>query len=337
MADKPKMAVYWASSCGGCDISLLELHEKIFEVLEVFEPVFWPCIIDIKKKDLEALPDKSIALCLFNGAVRTEENEDMAHLLRKKSSLLVAYGSCAHEGCIPGLSNFYTAKNHYISIYLENPSTDNKDKTVPVSETKMLEGSLTLPVFYNTVKTLEQTVEVDYFVPGCPPESHQVQAVIETVIKNEELPSKGSVIGAGNTALCEECPRERDIKKIRHFYRPYEILPDKQICLLEQGIICMGPATRSGCTALCPRNNMPCLGCYGSPPNVIDQGAKMLSAIASLIDVSIDGKTEEQLNKEINDIINAIPDPAGVFYKFSLPRSLLRRAKPKIHQKIAKK
>ncbi len=335
MPGKLKMAMYWASSCGGCEISLLGINEKIFDLADVFEPVFWPCIMDEKKKDIEALPDKAISLCLFNGAIRTEENEEMARFLRKKSLLLVAYGSCAYEGCIPGLSNLYTAEDHFNSIYLDNPSTDNRDKTVPVPETKMLEGKLTLPVFYNTVKSLEQTVDVDYFMPGCPPESHQVQAFIETIIKGAELPPRGSVIGAGTVALCQECPRKRDVKRIKHFYRLHEIIPDKESCLLEQGIICMGPATRSGCTALCPQNNMPCIGCYGPPPNVIDQGAKMLSAVASLIDISLDDKTADQLNKEIEDIVNAITDPAGMFYKFSLPVSLLGRARIKIHHKGA--
>lgn len=261
----------------------------------------------------------------------------MASLLRKKSAILVAYGSCAHEGCIPGLSNFYTAKDHFRTIYLENASTDNEDAVVPVVETVVPEGKLTLPAFYDTVKSLGQTVDVDYFIPGCPPESSQVLSVVETIISSlktgAELPPKGSVIGAGTTALCEECPKKREEKRIKHFYRHHEIIPDKEICLLEQGIICMGPATRSGCTALCPKNNMPCIGCYGPPPNVIDQGSKMLSAIASVMDISYEGKTEKQLDYEISSMINTIVDPAGTFYKFSLPHSLLRRANPCINQK----
>ncbi len=337
MAEKPKIAMYWASSCGGCEISLLGIHEKILDVAAAFDPVFWPCVMDGKKKDVEALPDKGITLCLFNGAIRTDENEEMAHLVRKKSSILVAYGSCAYEGCIPGLSNFYTAKDHFNAVYLENASTDNKNKVIPVTATKVPEGKLTLPAFYDTVKSLGQTVDVDYFIPGCPPESHQVQAVVEAIISGAALPPKGSVIGAGTVALCEECPKKRDVKRIKRFYRPHEIIPDKETCLLEQGLLCMGPATRSGCTALCPQNNMPCLGCYGPPPNVIDQGAKMLSAIASVMDTTLDGKTEEQLDKEISEIVSTIPDPAGTFYKFSLPHSLLRRARFGTNQKGVKK
>jgi F420-non-reducing hydrogenase small subunit len=327
-AEKPKLAMYWASACGGCEISLIDIHEKILDVAAAFEPIFWPCIMDGKKKDVEALQDKDIALCFFNGAIRTDENEEMALLLRKKSAILVAYGSCAYEGCIPGLSNFSTVQDHFRAAYLENVSTDNKNKVTPKKETVMPEGILALPGFYDTVRSLGQIVDVDYFIPGCPPESHQVQAVVEAIISGTELPPKGSIIGAGIVALCEECPRKRDIKRIRRFFRPHEIIPEPETCLLEQGLICMGPATRSGCTALCPQNNMPCIGCYGPPPNVLDQGAKMLSAIASVMETSFEGKTEEQLDREINEIIDTIVDPAGTFYKFSLPHSLLGRAKP---------
>jgi F420-non-reducing hydrogenase small subunit len=329
MSEKPKFAMYWAASCGGCEIALLGIHEKILDLAVSFDIVFWPCIMDGKKKDVETLPDKGIALCLFNGAIRTEENEEMALLLRKKSAILVAFGSCAHEGCIPGLSNFSTAEDHLRTIYVDNISTDNSGHVIPLSKTDIAEGALRLPGFYDTVRTLGQTVDVDYFVPGCPPESRHVEAIIEAVISGTELPPRGSVIGAGETAVCEECPKKRDVKRIRRFHRPHEIIPDRGICLLEQGIVCMGPATRSGCGALCPKNDMPCIGCYGAPPNVVDQGSAMLSAIASVMETSHEGKTEEELDREISDLTGTIVDPAGTFYKFSLAHSLLRRSRLK--------
>ena len=63
---------------------------------------FWPVAMDAKYKDVEAMPDGSILLTLFNGGIRNTENEEIAHLLRRKSQILVAFGSCASEGCIPG-------------------------------------------------------------------------------------------------------------------------------------------------------------------------------------------------------------------------------------------
>ena len=102
---KPKFAMYWAASCGGCEIAVLNIHEKILDVDANFDVVFWPVAMDAKYKDVEAMEDGSILLTLFNGGIRNDENEHIAKLLRQKSKILVAFGSCANEGCIPGLAN----------------------------------------------------------------------------------------------------------------------------------------------------------------------------------------------------------------------------------------
>jgi F420-non-reducing hydrogenase small subunit len=102
---KPKFAMYWAASCGGCEIAVLNTHEKILDVDANFDVVFWPVAMDAKYKDVEAMEDGSILLTLFNGGIRNDENEHIAKLLRQKSKILVAFGSCACEGCIPGLAN----------------------------------------------------------------------------------------------------------------------------------------------------------------------------------------------------------------------------------------
>jgi len=329
--EKPKLAMYWASSCGGCEISVLNIHEHILTVDEVFDIVFFPCIADFKTKDLESYPDGYIDVCLFNGAIRTSENEEMAHLLRKKTKVLVAYGSCAYEGCIPALSNLTTKEATFDKVYINNPSIDNPDGIFPQEVTKVPEGELTLPTFYNTVKSLDQVVDVDYYLPGCPPEPHQIWAVLQVVVgallEGNPLPPAGAILGAGTTAVCEECDREIKEKTISQFYRPYQINPDSDQCLLEQGIVCMGIATRSGCGALCPAVGIGCRGCYGPPDGVIDQGAKMLSAIASVIDAGDETMEEDELELKIQEVIDTIPDPAGTFYRFSMAHSILRRVK----------
>jgi len=163
-------------------------------------------------------------------------------------------------------------------------------------------------------------VDVDYFVPGCPPEEKTTWLALEALIKGD-LPPKGTVISHSTRALCYECPRVREEKKIKKFYRPYEIIPASEKCLLEQGLLCYGVATRGGCGALCPQANMPCTGCYGPVEGVVDQGAHLLSALASVIDSNDP--------EDIERIINDIPDPAGTFYRYSLPDSFLRRARIK--------
>jgi F420-non-reducing hydrogenase small subunit len=315
---KLKLGLYWAASCGGCEIAIVELREKILDLDAAADILFWPCAMDFKYKDVEAMPEGHIDVCLFNGAIRSSENEHLAHLLRQKSKVLVAFGSCAHEGCIPGLANLFDRQSIFERVYLETPSTDNSDGIVPQTSYQMPEGEVTLPKLYNTVKTLSQVEDVDYFVPGCPPQAPQIWSVVETILAGN-LPPKGSVVGAGEKTVCDECKHKREEKRIKKFYRPHEIIPDSEQCLFDQGIICAGPATRSGCGALCPTVGMPCRGCYGPPPHVVDQGAALLSAVASVVDAD----TEEEAARIVGEIV----DPVGTFYRFGLPSSLLHRAK----------
>jgi len=315
---KPKLALYWAASCGGCEIAVVRLYAKLLDVADAFDIVLWPCIMDFKYKDVEVLPDKSIDLCLFNGAIRNSEQEHMARMLREKSKVLVAFGACAHTGGIPGLANVANRETIFQRVYHDTPSTVNDDGVRPQLSYQVPEGELTLPKFYDTVRTLAQVVPVEYFVPGCPPVKEQVEAVIQAVVEGK-LPAPGSVVGASDKTVCDDCTRIREEKRVRRFYRPWEIIPDPSRCLLEQGIICAGPATRGGCGAPCLSVNMPCRGCYGAPPNVVDQGGKLLSALASIID--------SQDPAEIERVANAIPDVLGTCYLFGLPASLLRRVR----------
>lgn len=319
---QPKLAVYWAASCGGCDIAILDIEDKILDVADFFDVCFWPCATDFKYKDVEAMPDKSITLTLFNGAIRSDENYHLAKLLRQKSVVLCAFGSCASDGCIPGLANYFDIGSIKEYAYIKSPSVDNPQKVIPQPVTKVPEGEVHIPVLWNTVRTLPQVVDADYIIPGCPPQSDQIAAVVAAVIDilktGKPLPPKGSVLGATDKTCCDECTRTRDVKKIKKFIRPFEIVTDPDLCLMEQGVVCCGPATRSGCGAKCVNAGVPCRGCYGRPANVRDQGAKMISALASVID--------SQDPQEVERIIDTIADPLGTFYRFTLADSLLRRA-----------
>jgi len=134
------------------------------------------------------------------------------------------------------------------------------------------------------------------------------------------LPPKGSVL-APLKAVCDECPRTRENKKITKLYRVYEKVPDPEKCLLEQGILCMGPATRSGCGAQCLNVDMPCTGCGGPGPNMPELGAGMISALASVL-----GYDEQDLSPEaVEKLMSQIVDPVGTFYMYSLPASILKR------------
>jgi F420-non-reducing hydrogenase small subunit len=320
MSDKPKVAFYWCASCGGCEEAVVDLAEKVLDVVAAVDIVFWPVALDFKRSDVEAMPDGSILACFINGAVRTTEQQEMVNLLRKKAQLVIAFGSCSHMGGIPGLANLWNREAIFETAYIDSPSTENPDRVFPQTSHKQNGHGLTLPGFYNTVRSLDQVTEVDYYLPGCAPTPKIIWQAVETLLSGE-LPPRGTVI-APDVALCDECPR-KDTRptelRLTAFKRPPEVLIDEEKCMLAQGVLCMGPATRAGCEALCPQGNMPCTGCFGPTSRVKDQGGKILSAVTSIIDSDDQEKVEE--------IAASIPDPIGTFYRYGLPGSLLRRKK----------
>jgi F420-non-reducing hydrogenase small subunit len=329
MAEKIKIAQYWGAGCGGCDVALLDIDAKILDVHAIADVVFWPIGFDGKLHDVENMPDKSITVSFYNGAIRNSENEHIAKVLREKSVVMIAFGSCACYGGTPGLANVTNKKEIFETVYKKTQSTDNPEFVTPQAHLKVKEGELELPEFYDTVKTLDQVVDVDYFMPGCPPTVNliamAVDAVANYVTKGTPLPPKGTVIASDKT-LCDECKRERVEKgrRIEKIYQAYEITPDPKKCLLDQGIICLGPATRAGCGAMCPNAQMPCRGCMGPTKAVTDQGASMLSAVSSLLNIT---DSESQMTEEqIMELMMQVKDPLGTFYAFTLPKSPLRRA-----------
>lgn len=288
---KPKVAFYWCASCGGCEEAVVDLAEDVLAVVEAVDIAFWPVALDFKREDVEALADGELAASFINGAIRTSEQQEMAELLRRKSGAIVAFGSCAWMGGIPGLANLYSREEILARVYHEVPSLANDEGTIPEEDTEVAQGHLTLPAFSDSVRTLDQVVDVDYFLPGCPPPGHLIRAAVMALVE-ARLPVKGSVL-APDVALCSECPRAATKPRkpeIKAFRRPHEVVADPDVCLLAQGLICLGPATRAGCGTVCIAANMPCTGCMGPTSRVIDHGAKALSAVASLIDATEEGE-----------------------------------------------
>ncbi|MDR0508957.1 MAG: oxidoreductase [Candidatus Methanoplasma sp.] len=334
---KINLAIYWAAGCGGCDVSLLDVNERILTIGDMANIVMWPIAADGKEQDIAAMADGSITVSIINGAVRNTENEHMVKLLRKKSVIVVSYGSCACFGGSPALANLIPGGKDELLDYAYNkvPSTANfqadyhKGKPVlPKTEFKAPEGVLTLPVLFDTVKTLDQVIDVDYYVPGCPPLqetiSHMLKAVADFAYKGVALPPKGTTIGVVAKTLCDMCPRRKEYRRITKIVEPHEIDVDPDLCLMDQGILCLGPATVGGCNARCTRVGQPCRGCYGPTVAVQEQGASALTAIASLFPVLEEDATMGE--DSIIDIMSTIKDPLGYFYAYTMGKSLIKRS-----------
>ncbi len=318
MSTKPQVAFYWCASCGGCEEAVVDLAEDILTVVDAVDIVMWPVALDFKRSDIEARPDGSIAVAFVNGAIRTSEQEEMARLMRRKAQVLIAFGACSQLGGIPGLANLLDREMILRTVYDEAPSTVNPEGTRPAETWQGNGHRTTLPAFRNTVRTLDQIVDVDYYLPGCPPTPKVIKDAVLAILAGA-LPPKGSVL-APDVALCDQCPL-RPTKPERlllsTFKRPHQVLIDPNTCLLAQGLLCLGPATRGGCEALCPKGHMPCTGCFGPTSRVRDFGAKLASAVGSMVDA-----TDPEA---IEAILATIPDPVGTFYRYSLPASRLRR------------
>jgi F420-non-reducing hydrogenase small subunit len=309
---KIKMAYYLAGGCAGCDTSLLDTAGKLVDFLEHVDLKFFaPTLIDVKYRDFEDIPDGSIDVGFFTGNVRNSEHERMAKLMRRKCKTLIAFGICASLGGIKGLVNLFPQEEIVKKAYIETVTTDNPEGITPQPEYKV-DGKydLELPKLM-PARALDQVVEVDYYVGGCPPHYNHIKWILEKLL-NGDLPPRGSWLTMG-TAVCDVCPRN----PIRHGgvkKKPTEVKrtlekPPEDTCLLEAGFLCLGPVTQGDCGAACLKANMPCRGCGGPIPGVSDFAVKAISTVATTL-------SDKSLLKKI-------PDPVRLFYRYSLPKSKL--------------
>ena len=334
---KINLAIYWAAACGGCDVSLLDVNERILTIGDMANIVMWPIAADGKEHDIAEMEDGSITVSIISGAVRNSENEHMVKLLRKKSLIVVSYGSCACFGGSPALANLVKGGKDEILdyVYTKTPTTaafqadyHKNAPVIPQTKFKAPEGELKLPVLFDTVKTLDQVIDVDYYVPGCPPLQESIsqllKAVADFAYKGVALPPKGATVGVVTKTLCDMCPRRKEYRRITKIVEPHQIDVDPDLCLMDQGILCLGPATVGGCNARCTRVGQPCRGCYGPTTAVQEQGASALTAIASLFPVLDEDATMGE--DSIVDIMSTIKDPLGYFYAFTMGKSLIKRS-----------
>jgi F420-non-reducing hydrogenase small subunit len=324
MQGKPKVAVYWLGACGGCDETIIDLNEALLDIASAVEIVLWPIALDFKYSRVRGLGDGEVDLSIISGSVRNSEHQEMAELLRQKSRTILALGACACFGGTPGLANFRSREDIFNWVYRDAPTVVNSQGVYPQTMSQVDGKDLTIPEFFDHVYTLDQIIPVDYYLPGCPPPADLVSTSINAVLTGD-LPPRGSVM-APRKALCDTCPRNKTKPQrieIREIKRIHTVEANSDACFLAEGIICLGPATRGGCGETCIRINVPCRGCFGTVPGVVGQGPKYLSTLTSLI------KAEK--DEDIKEVIDSIDDPAGYFYRFTQPASILGQRRIEKH------
>ena len=314
-----KLAYLLVGGCGGCDMAIVDLSEKLVDALEHIEVVFWaPTVADIKYKDLEAMPDQSIDLGLISGMVRNKENEHLVKVMRQKCKVIVAFGACASLGGIPGMANLHENRELFENAYVKCMSADNPDGVTPQPVSKEGDFELTLPAFLDKVRPIDEIIDVDYYVGGCPPHHDHVARIVEAIVTGN-LPPKGSWLTNGK-AVCDVCPRNPALKGekreyVREIKRMHEGIPDEETCLLQQGYLCLGPITQGDCGALCTKVNIRCAGCGGPIPPTWDFGLRAISAIGSIL-------ADENV---VDELLKKYPNLTKMLYRYSLPKAMLKK------------
>ncbi|RLG88475.1 MAG: hypothetical protein DRO15_02750 [Thermoprotei archaeon] len=319
-SNKPKLAIVYGSVCGGCDVSLVNVGEPLADLLTNYDVIYWSIALDGKLHTLEKL--ERIDVAIYMGPIRTELNMKLAKLIREKADLVVAYGTCAVYGGIPGLGALIKPSTLVETMKSTVTTTPGSEKVVKSMEKE----GLKIPPLTNQCLPLSVVVEPDVLVPGCPPAVENVEKLIDILKKylRGEKPVKGLML-AEPRSLCEECPRRpKDMSKlvIPNIYRLHEAVPKEDKCFLEQGILCLGPITRAGCGHRCIKANMPCAGCMGPVQRVDDVGLKFLSSLASAL---LADKEKELGEEGLAKLLDKIVDPQGLFYRYTLPTSYLTK------------
>lgn len=321
---RPRLAVSWNSGCGGCEAAFLDLGDRLLALEVDFELVYFPLLIDRRRQDLERLGVGAIDVTMLTGAIRTTEDVRLAQLLRRASKTLVAFGACAQTGSVLALADLVPVEVLLRTVRGEAFASERRKPSAG-----SVDGDTMCPVpeLTASVQAIQALVPVDFSVPGCPPELDRLREVLDVLagVTNgrHELPARGSVLGGSCSTVCEDCSRQRPQGGVNRFRRLHEVDADPSGCLLDQGLVCSGPATRGGCGAPCPAAGAPCRGCYGFPPAIEDQGARMLGALAAIIDVGPPSIDPGRLRRHVEEVLASVVDPVGTLYRYCYAQSLL--------------
>lgn len=292
-----RVAEEWFTICAGCEITILDIGEPLLDLLPKLEFVHMPVLMDHKlwgqmgDQPGPDIPEADVGI--ITGGIRTEENKEIAEEMRKKCKTLIALGSCACYGGLPALANQFTVEEIYDKVFRGSVTTDSADTPSEVSP------------FTDRIYALHEVIDVDLKLPGCPPTPEMVVEVLTALLEGRDinLPSK---------SVCDDCPTIREKKAGGTLKRPLEAVDfvpgqplDTVRCFMEQGFLCNGPATRSGCGGSekiprCVKAYMPCRGCFGPLSDTANPMVDMMGALSS---IGLD--------------LKQIPDRAATFNRFS--------------------
>lgn len=243
-----QFAVLQLSGCAGCEVSLLNAGEWV----EKYKLVYMPLVIS-------AYDVPEVDVLLVSGGVRNDEDYYNLRRAAKRAAKVVAVGTCAISGGVASLGN----RDEVREIFLAEAERRHVPRMLP------------------RCRPIDDVVEVDLYLPGCPPTPELFMAVLFNPADFD-----------ASKIVCQECGRKKlkDMrpKELSGFQRG-QVLPD--ICLINQGYLCIGSSTRGGCRAPCPRAGHPCVGCRGPSDALIEKESQawfksIQRVFAALTDIS---------------------------------------------------
>ncbi|MHA2295140.1 MAG: NADH-quinone oxidoreductase subunit B family protein [Candidatus Hodarchaeales archaeon] len=300
---KKTLALVGLTGCTGCSVSFLDLNEEILDVLDKFDLVHGSTLLDTKSFD-------HADICILEGCVANEHDLEKVTSARERADIIVTLGSCSCFGGINALRNLFSTKSVLDRSYVVNETTVRGQ--IPEEVPKLLPK----------VKAVKDEIKVDYAIPGCPPIPELIKSGLKDILK-------GRSIEEPNKNLCSECNRvhvrmlipQRELLSF-DIVNPFEVDElDTNICFLEQGVLCLGLATKAGCGGRCLSVDMPCRGCMGPPKAVRDHGCAAINALATLLPIGILAERE---------------DLTGTAYRYTLAASTISRAKAGMQKKGGK-
>jgi F420-non-reducing hydrogenase small subunit len=299
-----RVAEEWFAVCGGCEISILDIGEPLLDLLPTLEFVHIPVLMDHKllgqtgEKSKMEIPEADIGI--ISGGIRNEENRELAEEMRRKCKTIISLGSCACFGGIPALANMYPVSELCDTVY-NTEGTEAADNP-----------SVDIPPLTDRVYAVNEAIEVDVSLPGCPPVPDWIVQALTSLLE-------GKPFSLPERSVCDVCPVIREKKADITLKRPLQdaqFTPgnyDKMRCLNEQGILCLGPATLAGCNysafispeeqvPRCVKAYMPCRGCFGPIRAKANPMVDMMGALSS---VGLDAKLIEDRMATFNRFIGA--------------------------------
>jgi NAD-reducing hydrogenase small subunit len=148
---KLKVATASLAGCFGCHTSFLDIDERFFDLIERIEFDRSP-LTDIKHCD-------PCDIGLLEGGICNAENVQVLREFRENCKILVAMGACAINGGLPAERNRINLAELFEEVYVTEETVD----------AGLIPNDPELPLLLDKVYPLHELVQIDYFLPGCPP------------------------------------------------------------------------------------------------------------------------------------------------------------------------